>query len=159
MRRTGILFTLLALVAAQAPWIACDCASGGSIKPLLLSADSHEHDDDVNDGHTTHTNGSSCCHGHGHSHAQVELAGRHCHGTYTHEHGKDDREPTDHLAFRLPMGTMPAPAALAALALDFLTASAPIALASLGAPVSFAAPEKPPGGCAPPSVTTERLLL
>ena len=153
MRLAGTLFTVLALLAVQAPWVVCACEDGG-VTPQLLGlfgdemlcecSEAHDHDHD-HDGHAHHD--TKCVHHHAHVH-------------HSHDDG-EDHGPAGHVAFRLPMGTMPAGLALEAAQITF----APLALLTESfetAPldrITFALDERPPGDPVAPSVRTERLLL
>ena len=156
MHRLGALFTVLALVAVQAPWIVCGCEDG-AITPQLLGLFGHElacecHEGHEHDGHGHHVHGHGHHAHHGHGHHE-HRGHRHAPDCPHHDHG--------HVAFHMALGLMPPSVTLDAAAVTF----APLALlAEAYEPAVFdehdlLVDERPPGDPVAPSVRTERLLL
>ncbi len=153
MRAVGVLFTVMALVLVQAPWIMCNCEGEAGCGPLFADCKClghHAEEHAKKHGHHHHGHGS-----HNHHH------GHHHHGDPHHDdEGGDDEGPCEHVGFRVPMGTMPAPVGLDApvLTLDLaLIFDAPVM--TVCAPQLPERIEPPPGPHIAPSVVTERLLL
>ncbi len=171
MRTAGTLLTVLALLLAQAPWIACTCDGDAALRPLLAGVFGHgdaEHDAD----HPHH-----CCDGVAHAvHGAGHAHGRHCHATFSHTHddgsapcedhgAPQDEEPDEqterHDGFRLALRTLPAdldleasPAAPA----PFDACLADLVAGPFEAPALWVATE-PPERSNTPSAATERRLL
>lgn len=160
MRAAGILLTVLALLAVQAPWIACACGGSPSFAPLLgaflLHADAgHDHED----GHA-----HACCdgvahalHGTGHKHAP------HCHATFAHEHETPDEPeaPSErHDGFQFALRTLSSSVSLDAPAwvplFDALLADASWQVIESRTRITDA---DPPERRNIPPAATERLLL
>lgn len=176
MRTAGTLLTVLALLLAQAPWIACTCDGAAALRPLLTGVFGHgdaEHDAD----HPHH-----CCDGVAHAvHGADHAHGRDCHGRHSHEtfsHTHDDGsapckhheapqdeepdKPTErHDGFRIALRTLPADVDLEA------SLAAPAffdACLAAGLPGPFEAPAlwvaaEPPERSNTPRAATERRLL
>ena len=162
MRRAGILLTALALLAVQAPWVACACSDDAAFAPLLVGGFGHVAADASGD--------ASCCapaahiaHGrsHGHGCAHHDEAAPHCHGRPVAPAPADEPTPSDHVAFRLPASVMTGAVALPAPAVQFAL------LAILSADTSAAPARRspahphghPPVATPPPCIRTEHLRL
>lgn len=144
MRSAGILFTTLALLLVQAPWIVCNCEDDAGCGPLFVEC------------HCLDSHGHESAPRHDHTHGADECDG-------SHETGEpaDGESPCDHVGFRLPFGTMPAAVALDApshATIDLaLAAEHPTALVSEAR--IHARSDPPPERLLTPSVVTECLLL
>lgn len=151
MRASGVLLTVLALVLVQAPWVVCSCEDDAGCGPLFAECEcighhaahrDEAHKDEAHKNHASHEHGAEC----------------------NHEGGDEPEEPCDHVGFRLPLGTMPAPASLD-VALHVMHGALDLALvyespAALADTTCVRAPSDPPEGPRiAPSVATERLLL
>ena len=159
MRTTGTLLTVLALLLAQAPWIACACEGDATVVPLLAlglgHADAaHEHADEHGHAHHCCDHIAHAVHGSDHAH------GSHCHGTFAHSHEED--EPSErHDGFRLDLRTLPSVVSLDEhLPTPTLFAALPDFLAwpRLDA-IERAVEPEPPERPVTPIAATERLLL
>ncbi len=160
MRTTGTLLTVLALLAVQAPWIACACDGNAAFTPLLAGvlvhgADTHEHGDDH--AHTCCDAVAHAVHGADHSH------GRHCHGVLAHTHeGEDPEAPTErHDGFSLALRTLPTDVGLDAAEVvpALFTALLEDATWSCSEARTVAAEPEPPERPGTPPAATERRLL
>jgi hypothetical protein len=162
MRAAGSLLTVLALLAVQAPWVACTCEETAACTPLLtapLLGDGHEHE---------HQHAQGCCdvlahavHGRRHAHR------RHCHGavvhSHAHEHGHHDEgaPPERHDGFRLSYVALSAPVSLETPAAPSFLAVVAEGLQGWPRLERGGASEhpEPPGGPRVPDAACERLLL
>lgn len=162
MRSAGTLLTVLALLLAQAPWVACACEGDATVLPLLAvglgHADAaHEHADEQGHVHPCCDHIAHAVHGSDHAH------GSHCHGTFTHTHNDESPEaPAErHDGFRLALRTLPSdvhldePAATPTLFDAFLEYAT---WHVLGARALIGEPDPPERATRPPAAT-ERLLL
>lgn len=171
MRRAGTLFTLLALLAVQAPWLGCDCGDGATtptwfgplahaVRCLCEHADGADHDVDC-----AHHHGTACSHGHDHDHGHTHDHG-HDHDGWHHydHHHHDDVPPHDHephVAFHMQLSAVPASVTLEAARVAFAPLALlvePVATTRLDE-IEVLPDEAPPGDPVAPSVRTERLLL
>ncbi len=158
MRAAGTLLTILALVAVQAPWIACACDGDASIVPVIAGLMHSDADAEHGHDHAGH-----CCDHTAHlAHGADHRHGTHCHGTFAHDHDDHDQDaPERHDGFSLPFASMPADVTLDAA--DVLPAifttlddAATLAVATHASTLRDAGPPEPR---LEPGVTTERLLL
>jgi hypothetical protein len=167
MRTAGTLLTVLALLLAQAPWIACACDGETALTPLL--AGMFEHDAPEHGGE----HGHHCCDGIAHAvHGADHAHGRHCHGTFAHthtdgstpceQHEQEEPAPTErHDGFRLDLRTLPADVDLEApltAPAHFDACLADGLAGPVEAPALWVAIE-PPERSNTPSAATERRLL
>lgn len=154
MRATGTLLTILALVAVQAPWIACACDGDAGIVPVLASL-AHG---DVDDGHAGHAHAGHCCDHAAHlMHGAAHRHGAHCHDGQEH----DGDAPERHDGFSLPVASMPGGVSLDAhhaipAIFTTLDDAAMLPVATQATTLRDAGPPEPR---LEPGVTTERLLL
>ena len=163
MRAAGTLLTVLALLAVQAPWIACHCDGDTSLTSLLTGV--LVHPDTVHE--QEHGHAHACCDGVAHAvHGSGHAHGRHCHGTFAHTHGgtpsDGEKAPTErHDGFRLALRTLPSDADFGAP--DVRVEAGPALLQAqawfVQTIAALADESDPPERCCFPASATERLLL